>query len=111
MMNIYWQGAKIAKRPYKQGLYSDRELGVLRNEYPKTSAVVLAEKLNRSLISVQRELRELGMRRRKQKTWTPDQLKTLRTSYKTTAIWEIANKLNKTPSEIKRKADRIGLKK
>jgi len=73
--------------------------------------VVLASKLKRSLISVQRQLREMGVGRRKVSNWTPRQLELLRRIYKGTAVWEIANRLNKTPSEVKHKAADLGLKK
>jgi hypothetical protein len=105
------QGATIAKRPYIQGPYNRQEIELLKKEYPSTSAVLLASKLKRSLISVQRELRELGIGRRKEKSWTPEEVRILRSDYKTMAVWEVANRLNKTPSEIKRKAASIGLKK
>lgn len=105
------QGIKIAKRPYKQGTYTKQEIVALRSQYPATSAVILASKLKRSLISVQRQLRILGIGRRKPKNWTTSQLQQLRTNYKTTAIWELANNLDKTPSEIKRKAALMALKK
>ena len=72
---------------------------------------MLASKLKRSLISVQRQLREMGIGRRKVSNWTPRQFKLLRRIYKDTAIWEIANRLNKTPSEVKHKAAKLGLKK
>jgi hypothetical protein len=109
--NFDRQGTTIAKRPYIQGPYKRQEIELLRKEYPSTSAVVLAGKLKRSLISVQRELRELGIGRRKEKSWTPDEIRVLRQHYKTMAVWEVANQLSKTPSEIKRKAASIGLKK
>ena len=105
------QDTTIAKRPYIQGPYKKEEIELLRKEYPLTSAVVLAGKLKRSLISVQRELRQLGIGRRKQKIWTLDEVRILRTQFKTRAVWEVANDLGKTPSEIKRKAASIGLKK
>jgi hypothetical protein len=73
--------------------------------------VVLASKLNRSLISVQRQLRRLHIGRRKKSSWTPEQLKLLRKIYKETATWEIANQLDKTPSEIKHKAAELHLTK
>jgi hypothetical protein len=72
---------------------------------------LLAGKLKRSLISVQRQLRELGICRRKDNNWTPDQAKLLRAQYATAAVWEIANATDKTPSEVKRKAKSLGLKK
>jgi hypothetical protein len=109
--NLYWQGTKIAKRPYKQGSYTKQEVALLKKGYPATSAVVLASKLKRSLVSVQRELRQLHIGRRRKTSWTPRQVKLLRKSYKETAIWEIANQLDKTPSETKRKAAELHLKK
>lgn len=99
------------KRPYKQGTYTKQEVALLKKEYPAKSAVVLAVKLKRSLISVQRQLRRLHIHRRKKSSWTPRQLKLLRRIYKATATWEIANQLDKTPSEIKRKAAELHLKK
>jgi hypothetical protein len=108
---LYWKGTKIAKRPYKQGPYRIQEITVLKKEYPAVSAVALAVKMKRSLISVQKQLRELGIGRRKGTSWTPVQLKLLRSVYKDTATWEIANRLGKTPSEVKRKAIDLGLRK
>jgi hypothetical protein len=108
---LYWKDTKIAKRPYKQGPYRIQEITILKKEYPAVSAVILAAKMKRSLISVQKQLRDLGIGRRKEPAWTPAQLKLLRSSYKDTATWEIANKLDKTPSEIKHKAADLGLKK
>jgi hypothetical protein len=107
----HWQGNEIVKRPYKQGTYTKQEVALLKKEYPVKSAVVLAVKLKRSLISVQRQLRRLHIGRRRQSSWTPKQLKLLRKIYKATATWEIANQLDKTPSEIKRKAAELRLKK
>jgi hypothetical protein len=109
--NFNRQDTTIAKRPYIQGPYKKQEIDLLRKEYPSTSAVVLAGKLKRSLISVQRELRELGIGRRKEKSWSTDDVRVLRQQFKTRAVWEVANQLGKTPSEIKRKAASIGLKK
>ena len=111
VVDKFWQGNKIAKRPYKQGPYTKQEIALLKKEYPATSAVVVASKLNRSLISVQRELRQLGIGRRAKSSWTPAQLKLLRSAYKDTATWEIANRLDKTPSEVKHKAAVLKLKK
>ena len=68
-------------------------------------------KLKRSLISVQRQLREMGIGRRKKNDWTAPQLKVLRKLYLDTATWEIANKLSKTPSEVKHMAAALRLKK
>ncbi|MCJ7730027.1 MAG: hypothetical protein MUO27_09155 [Sedimentisphaerales bacterium] len=99
------------KRPYKQGTYAKQEVALLKKEYPAKSAVLLAVKLKRSLISVQRQLRRLHIGRRRQSSWTPKQLKLLRSIFKATATWEIANQLDKTPSEIKRKAAELHLKK
>jgi len=73
--------------------------------------VVLASKLKRSLVSVQRELRRLHIGKRKKSSWTPKQLKLLRRIYKEAAIWEIANQLDRTPSEVKHKAAELHLKK
>jgi hypothetical protein len=84
---------------------------VLKSRYPATSAVILASELKRSLISIQRQLRELGIGRRKKNTWTAGDVKLLRSRYKTMAIWELSNILDKTPSEVKRKAASMGLKK
>jgi len=111
LKTLYWQGVKIAKRLYKQGLYSKQEIAVLKKEYPAVSAVTLAAKMKRSLVSVQRQLRKMGIGRRKNSGWTPAQLKLLRKIYKDTAIWQIANRLDKTPSEIKRKAADLHLRK
>ena len=111
MAETFWQGNKIAKRQYKQGPYTRNEIALLKKEYPAESAVLMAYKLNRSLISVQRELRRLGIGRRKKSEWSPAQLRLLRSAYKETATWEIANRLGKTPSEVKRKAAALKLKK
>jgi FixJ family two-component response regulator len=99
------------KRPYKQGTYTKSEVALLKKEYPAKSAVVLAVKLKRSLVSVQRQLRRLHIHRRRKSSWTPRQLKLLRRIYRDTATWEIANQFNKTPSEVKRKAAELRLKK
>jgi hypothetical protein len=109
--NFYWQGTKIAKRPYIQGPYSKAEIALLKKEYPATSAVVLAGRLKRSLVSVQKQLRGMHIGRRKGSGWTAAQLRYLRRNYKETATWEIANRLNKTPSVVKHKAAELKLKK
>ncbi|MGB7581093.1 MAG: hypothetical protein WBL85_01410 [Sedimentisphaerales bacterium] len=109
--NLYWQGTKIAKRPYIQGPYSKGEIALLKKQYPATSAVTLAGKLKRSLISVQKQLREMGIGRRDVSDWTPAQLRYLRKNYHETATWELANKLNRTPSVVKHKAAELKLKK
>jgi hypothetical protein len=109
--NFYWQGTKIAKRPYIQGPYSKADIALLKKGYPATSAVVLAGKLKRSLVSVQKQLREMHIGRRKESGWTAAQLRFLRRNYKETATWEIANRLNKTPSVVKHKAAELKLKK
>jgi hypothetical protein len=83
----------------------------LKKEYPAKSAVVLAGKLKRSFVSVQRQLREMGIGRRKKSNWTPAQVQYLRKNYKETATWDIANKLNMTPSVVKHKAIELKLKK
>jgi hypothetical protein len=83
----------------------------LKKEYPATSAVVLVAALKRSLVSVQRQLREMGVGKRKPSSWTPRELRLLRRLYPTTAIWEVANQLGKTPSDVKRKAAGLRLKK
>jgi hypothetical protein len=83
----------------------------LKKEYPATSAVVLASKLKRSLVSVQKQLREIGVGRRDVSDWTSAQLRYLRKNYRETATWEIANKLNVTPSVVKHKAAELKLKK
>jgi hypothetical protein len=83
----------------------------LKKEYPATSAVILAASLKRSLVSVQRQLRKMGIGKRNHSAWAPDDLRILRGHFKTAAIWEIANRLDKTPSEVKRKASELGLKK
>jgi hypothetical protein len=67
--------------------------------------------LNRSLVSVQRELREMGIGRRQKSDWTPGQLKILRKFFGDSATWEIANRLGKSPSEVKRKSASLRLKK
>ena len=108
---FFWQDTKIAKRPYKQGTYTKQEIEVLRSSYPATTAVILASELKRSLISVQRQLRELGIGRRRKNTWSTEQLKLLRSRFKISAVWELANILDKTPSEVKRRAALMGLKK
>jgi len=73
--------------------------------------VKLASKLKRSFVSVQRQLRKLGIGKRKETRWTPAQLRILRRLYKTTATWQVANRLGKSPSGVKRKAASLGLKK
>ena len=83
----------------------------MKKEYPATSAVVLAGKMKRSLVSVQKQLREMGIGRRETSNWTAAQLKFLRKNYHETPTWEIANKLSKTPSVIKHKAAELKLKK
>jgi hypothetical protein len=111
LLTLYCQGNKIAKRPYKQGAYTKQEIALLKEQYPAISAVSLAAKLKRSLVSVQKQLRKMGVSKRKKSRWTLRQRKLLRRIYKTTPIWQLANQLNKTPSEIKRKAAELGLKK
>ena len=83
----------------------------MKKEYPAASAVALAGKLKRSLVSVQKQLREMGIGRRDKTEWTATQLKYLRKNYRETATWELANKLNKTPSVVKHKAAELKLKK
>ena len=83
----------------------------MKKEYPATSAVALADKLKRSLVSVQKQLREMGIGRRDKTEWTAIQLKYLRKNFRETATWELANKLNKTPSIVKHKAAEMKLKK
>jgi len=83
----------------------------LKKNYPTQSAVALASKLKRSLVSVQKQLREIGIGRREASDWTAAQLQYLRKNYRETATWEIANKLNKTPSIVKHKAAELKLKK
>ena len=111
VVKFYWQGTKIAKRPYIQGPYSKKEIALLKKEYPAASAVFLAGKMKRSLVSVQRQLREMGIGRREASDWTAAQLRYLRKNYRETSTWEIANKLNKKPSVVKRKAAELKLKK
>jgi len=106
-----WKDTHIAKRPYKQGPYTKQEIAILKSRYPATSGVALAGTLNRSLVSVQRELREMGIGRREKAGWMPGQLKVLRKLFRDSPVWEIANRLGKSPSEIKRKAASLGLKK
>ena len=72
---------------------------------------MLAAKLKRSLVSVQRQLRQMGVGKRRGSEWTPAQIKILRKNYKVTASWELANRLGKTPSDLKRKAAQLRLKK
>ena len=67
------------------------QIALLKKWYPATSAVVLAGKLKRSLISVQKQLREMHIGRRKESGWTVAQLGYLRRNYKETATWEIAS--------------------
>jgi tRNA nucleotidyltransferase (CCA-adding enzyme) len=110
-INYYWMDSEIAKRPYKQGAYKKAEIAVLKSNYPEMSAVVLAGRLKRSLASVQKQLREMGLKRRKDHVWTTGQIRTLRRMYKTAVLWEIANRLDKTTSEIRRKAKQLKLKK
>jgi tRNA nucleotidyltransferase (CCA-adding enzyme) len=110
-INYYWKDIEIAKRPYKQGPYKKAEIAVLKSNYPEVSAVVLAGRLKRSLASMQKQLREMGLGRRKDQVWKTEQIRTLRRMYKTAALWEIANQLNKTTSEIRRKAKQLKLKK
>ena len=104
-------GTKIAKRTYKQGPFTKQEIAILKSRYPATTGVVLAGMLNRSLVSVQRQLREMGIGRREKSGWTPKQLNVLRKLFRDSATWEIANRLGKSPSEIKRKAASLRLKK
>ncbi len=83
----------------------------MKKEYPATSAVVLASRLKRSLVSVQKQLREMHIGRRKESGWTAAQLRFLRRNYRETATWEIANRLDKTPSDVKHKVAELKLKK
>ncbi len=110
-IHYYWKDSEIAKRPYKQGAYKKAEITSLKSNYPKVSAVVLAGRLKRSLASVQKQLRKMGLKRRKSQVWTTEQIRTLRRMYKTAVLWEIANRLDKTTSEIRRKAKQLKLKK
>jgi tRNA nucleotidyltransferase (CCA-adding enzyme) len=111
LLTNYWKEIEIAKRPYKQGAYKQAEIASLKSNYPEVSAVVLAGRLKRSLASVQKQLREMGLKRRKSQVWTTEQVRTLRRMYKTAVLWEIANRLDKTTSEIRRKAKQLKLKK
>jgi tRNA nucleotidyltransferase (CCA-adding enzyme) len=111
IINFYWKDIKIAKRPYKQGPYKKGEISLLKSNYPTVSAAVLAGRLKRSLASVNKQLREMGLRRRKSQVWTTEQIRTLRRMYKTAALWEIANRIDKTTFEIRRKAKQLKLKK
>ena len=86
-------------------------MSLLKKEYPASSAVMLADKLKRSLVSVQKQLRKMGLGRREASGWTAAQISYLRKNYRDTATWEIANKLNKTPSVVKHKAAELKLKK
>ena len=99
------------KRPYKQGPYTKGEVALLKKGYPATSAVELAGRMKRSLVSVQKQLREMGIGRRKDTNWTPQQSRVLRRMFGTEAMWEIANRLGKTPSQVKRKAATLRLRK
>jgi len=110
-INYYWKDTEIAKRPYKQGPYIRAEIALLKSNYPAVSAVVLAGRLKRSLSSVRKQLREMGLRKIKRQVWTAEQIRTLRRMYKTAVLWEIANQLNKTTSEIRRKAKQLKLRK
>ncbi len=83
----------------------------MKNQYPAVSAVMLAGKLNRSLVSVQKQLRSMGIGRRENSSWSATQLKYLRKNFRHTPTWEIANKLDKTPSVVKHKAAELRLKK
>jgi tRNA nucleotidyltransferase (CCA-adding enzyme) len=110
-INYYWMDSEIAKRPYKQGPYKKAEITLLKSNYPEVSAVVLAGRLKRSLASVQKQLREMGLRKRKSQVWTTEQTRTLRRMYKTAVLWEIANRIDKTTFEVRRKAKQLKLKK
>jgi hypothetical protein len=83
----------------------------LKKKYPAISAVVLAAAIKRSHVSVQKQLRELGISKRKESSWTGGQLRALRKLYPTEAVWKIANLLDKTSSQIKHKAAQLKLKK
>jgi hypothetical protein len=110
-INYYWQDTEIAKRPYKQGPYKKAEVAFLKSNYPAVSAVVLAGRLKRSLGSVRKQLREMGLRKIKRQVWTAEQIRTLRRMYKTAVLWEIANQLDKATFEIRRKVRQLKLKK
>jgi hypothetical protein len=83
----------------------------LKKDYPATSAVVLAGKLKRSLVSIQAQLRKMGISKREKSDWTAAQINYLRKNFRETPTWEIANKLDKTPSIVKHKASELKLKK
>jgi|WetSurMetagenome_2_1015567.scaffolds.fasta_scaffold851997_2 hypothetical protein len=83
----------------------------MKKGFPKISAVELASRLNRSLVSIQKQLREMGVGRRDRTEWTAAQVSYLRKNFRETPTWEIANKLDKSPSVVKHKAADLKLKK
>ncbi len=101
----------MAKRKYRQGPFSDDEVRLIRQLFPKTETVEMAARLNRSLTSVKAKLRELGLRRQSDHIWSKQEIALLKRLYPTTSASAIANQLGLKPSHVRRKVRDLGLKK
>lgn len=94
-----------------KGVWSNREIEVLKRHFDKLSYQEIADILGRNVNSIQKKVKSLGLSRVIKKTpWTKEEENLLKRLYGITRVEEISKRLNRTHDSITGKAKLLKLK-
>lgn len=95
----------------KLNYWTPEEIKILIELYPNTHNKEIAEKLNRSILSVKTKAKKLKIAKNDKRIWTESEIKNLCELFPNFYTHEIAKKLNRSERSIQMKAKRLKLKK
>jgi hypothetical protein len=103
--------ARKKKRLYGPWSWTEEEIKLLKQLYPKGKTKKVAEQLGRPFTAVRQKAYDLGIKTHTYNYWTEEQLKQLRKLYSKTSIRDLAKRFKRSEGSVRIKAAQLGLKK
>jgi len=91
--------------------WTDDDIKLLKQLYPKGNTKMIAEKLSRPLTAVRQKAYDMGMKTDIYNYWTEDDLELLARLYPDTITNELAKRFGRSAGSVKTKARQLGLRK
>jgi hypothetical protein len=91
--------------------WTEDDIKLLKQLYPRGNTKMIAEKLCRPLTAVRQKAYDMGMKTEIYNYWTEDDLELLARLYPDTMTNELARRFGRSTGSVKTKARQLGLKK
>ena len=105
------QKAKNKIRKNTWVAWSEDEVNLLKNLFPRGRAREIARQIGRPLTAVRQKVYNMGIKPDKSRLWSANEMELLKTLYQDENVHSIADKLGRSEKAVGHKARSIGLKK